>query len=51
MELFTSFYLFEICNLEQKERKKKWDEKLQETVAEAVKQLDELDKVVPTNSL
>lgn len=29
----------------QKERKKKWDEKNQEAIAEAVKQLDEFDKV------
>lgn len=37
--------------MEQKERKKKWDEKNQEAIAEAVKQLEEFDKVVPTNSL
>lgn len=29
----------------QKERKKRWDEKNQEAIAEAVKQLDEFDKV------
>ena len=39
------FCLCEICNLEQKERKKIWDENNQETIAEAVKQLEEFDKV------
>lgn len=32
----------------QKERKKEWDEKNQEAIAEAVKQLDDFDKVVNT---
>lgn len=30
----------------QKERRKKWDEKNQEAITEAVKQLDEFDKVL-----
>lgn len=30
----------------QKERKKRWDEKNQEAIAEAVKQLDEFEKVM-----
>lgn len=30
----------------QKERKKRWDEKNQEAIAEALKQLDDFDKVV-----
>lgn len=36
-----------ICHA-QKERKKKWDEKNQEAIAQAVKQLDEFDKVYLT---
>ena len=38
---YASFLIF----LGQKERKKKWDEKHQEAIAEAVKCLDEFDKV------
>lgn len=39
-------HLFDLIILLQKERRKKWDEKHQEAIAEAVKNLDEFDQVL-----
>ena len=39
-------HLLPLIILWQKERRKKWDEKHQEVIAEAVKNLDEFDQVL-----
>ncbi|KAF9604981.1 hypothetical protein IFM89_011674 [Coptis chinensis] len=44
-ELFTS----SLTSRLKKERKKKWDEKNQEAIAEAVKNLDQFDQVISIN--